>query len=121
MVIVAVVLQVLLMLAFFFSGIGKIKGVKMQVDTFKHLGLPQWFRAATGWIALLGVVGLIVGFWHEGILAISALWLACIMLGAIFFHIRTKDPINKIVPAAVLLLLALVVAGLHAAAFTDLL
>jgi len=120
MTIVAVVLQVLLILAFFFSGVGKIKGVKMQVDTFTHLGLPQWFRVATGWIALLGVVGLIIGFWHAGIVAISALWLASIMLGAVLFHIRIKDPINKIIPAAILMLLALALAALHASAFTQL-
>ncbi|MCR8659803.1 DoxX family protein [Paenibacillus endoradicis] len=121
MTIVALVLQVLLILAFFFSGVGKIKGVKMQVDTFTHLGLPQWFRVATGWIALLGVVGLIIGFWYEGVLAISALWIACIMIGAVLFHIRTKDPINKIIPAAILMLLALVLAAFHVAAFTNLL
>lgn len=121
MTIIAIVLQVLLMLAFFFSGVGKIKGVTMQVDTFNHLGLPQWFRVATGWIALLGVAGLIIGFWHEGVLAISALWLACIMLGAVLFHIRTKDSINKILPAAVLMVLALVLAGFHAEAFMKLL
>lgn len=32
----------------------------MQVEAFAHLGLPQWFRIATGWIALAGVVGLIL-------------------------------------------------------------
>ncbi len=67
----------------------------MQVEAFTHLGLPQWFRIATGWIALAGVVGLIFGFWNEIILVLAALWIACIMLGAVLSHIRVKDPIGK--------------------------
>ncbi|WP_211748776.1 DoxX family protein [Paenibacillus sp. Marseille-Q4541] len=121
MIIVSIVLQSLLILAFFFSGISKITGAKMQVETFSHLGLPQWFRFATGFIALAGVIGLIIGFWNEAILTIAALWLACIMLGAVLFHIRSKDPINKMIPAAVLMILALVLASLHLSSLTDLL
>ena len=119
--IVAIVLQSLLILAFFFSGVAKLAGAKMQVDTFTHLGLPQWFRFATGLVALVGVVGLIIGFWNEGVLAIAALWLACIMLGAVMFHIRSKDPIDKMIPAAMLMILALVLASLHFSAIKDLL
>jgi uncharacterized membrane protein YphA (DoxX/SURF4 family) len=118
--IIAIVLQSLMIFAFFFSGVGKITGAKMQVDTFRHLGLPQWFRVATGFIALAGVVGLIIGFWNEGVLALAALWLACIMLGAVLFHIRSRDPIGKMIPAAMLMILTLVLASLHFSAMTDL-
>lgn len=121
MTIVAIVLQCLLIFAFFFSGVSKITGAKMQVETFDHLGLPQWFRVATGWIALLGVAGLIFGFWNEAVLALAALWLASIMLGAVVFHIRSKDPIGKMIPAAMLMLLALLLASFHITAITDLL
>ena len=58
----------------------------MQVEAFAHLGLPQWFRIATGWIALAGVVGLIFGFWNEIVLVLAALWIACIML-ELYCHI----------------------------------
>ena len=117
--IVALILHLLIIFAFFFSGIGKLAGAKMQVDTFTHLGLPQWFRVLTGLIALAGVVGLIIGFWNEGVLAIAAIWLACIMLGAVLFHIRSKDPIGKMIPAAMLMILALVLASLHFSALTE--
>ncbi|WP_339318041.1 DoxX family protein [Paenibacillus sp. FSL R10-2734] len=120
MAIIALVLQCLLIFAFFFSGISKLAGAKMQVDTFSHLGLPQWFRVATGLIALVGVVGLIIGFWNEGVLAIAALWLACIMLGAVLFHIRSSDPIGKIIPAVVLMILALILACFHVSALLNL-
>lgn len=118
--IVTIVLQSLLAFAFFFSGASKLAGAKMQVDTFSHLGLPQWFRIVTGIVQVIGAAGLIVGFWKEGVLAIAALWLVCTMLGAVMSHIRAKDPIGKIVPAAVLLGLALVLASLNFSALTDL-
>jgi uncharacterized membrane protein YphA (DoxX/SURF4 family) len=120
MAILTLVLQCLLIFAFFFSGISKLAGAKMQVDTFTHLGLPQWFRVATGLIALAGVVGLVIGFWNEGVLAIAALWLACIMLGAVLFHIRSKDSIGKMIPAAMLMILALVLAIAHVSALSAL-
>ena len=59
MTIVALVLQCLLILHFLFK-CEQNCGSKMQVEAFAHLGLPQWFRIATGWIALAGVVGLIL-------------------------------------------------------------
>ncbi|HDR7915128.1 TPA: DoxX family protein [Bacillus wiedmannii] len=121
MTIVALVLQCLLIFEFFFSSVSKIAGAKMQVEAFSHLGLPQWFRIATGWIALTGVVGLIFGFWNEVILVLAALWIACIMLGAVLFHIRVKDSIGKMMPAAVLMILALIVAFVHSSAVIELL
>ncbi|HDR7794259.1 TPA: DoxX family protein [Bacillus luti] len=121
MTIVALVLQCLLIFAFFFSSVSKIAGAKMQVEAFTHLGLPQWFRIATGWIALAGVAGLIFGFWNEIILVLAALWIGCIMLGAVFSHIRVKDPIGKIMPAAVLMILAIILAVIHSSAVTELL
>lgn len=118
--IIALILQALLVFAFFFSAVSKLAGAKMQVDTFTHLRLPQWFRIATGLIGLIGVGGLIFGFWNKGILAAAALWLACVMLGAVLFHIRVKDPIGKIVPAAVLMILTLVLASFHFSALAEL-
>jgi len=121
MSIVALILHSLLIFAFFFSGASKIMGAKMQIDTFEHLGLPQWFRVGTGFIALIGVIGLIIGFWYEQVLVIAALWLACIMIGAILFHIRSNNPIGKLVPASILMILTLILASLHFSTLTNLL
>lgn len=85
----------------------------MQIETFEHLGLPKWFRQFTGVVALTGAIGLIIGFWYEGITGLAALWLASIMLGAILFHIRSKDKISQMVPAFVLMMLALILFGLN--------
>lgn len=113
MMVLSYLLQGVLIIAFFFSGMAKLTGAKMQVDTFEHLGLPQWFRLFTGVVAITGVVGLVIGFWNEGVLALAALWLACIMFGAILFHIRSKDKVSQMVPAFMLMTLALILLTLH--------
>lgn len=113
MSIAAMILQCFLIFAFFVSGLGKIAGAKMQVDTFRHLKLPQWFRVVTGILQLAGVAGLVVGFWNDAVLSLAALWTACIMVGAVLFHIRVRDPFGKMIGALVLLACALIVGLYH--------
>ena len=113
MTVISFLLQGLLIFAFLFSGIAKITGAKMQVETFEHLGLPSWFRVFTGIVAITGVIGLIIGYWNEDILIIAALWLAGIMLGAILFHIRSKDKVSQMLPAFMLMMLAVVLTVLN--------
>ncbi|MBH5319542.1 DoxX family protein [Paenibacillus sp. GSMTC-2017] len=108
MIIVTLILQCLLIIAFLFAGLSKLAGAKMQVESFKHLGLPQWFRVVTGIVALIGVAGLVIGFWNEGALFFAGLWISCMMLGAVLSHIRVKDSFSQMVGAILLLTLALV-------------
>ncbi|GGA24609.1 hypothetical protein GCM10010917_06850 [Paenibacillus physcomitrellae] len=89
-------------------------GVKTQIEAFKQLGLPQWFRIVTAIVQYIGVAGLIVGFWLPCIAGWSGVWLGITMLAAVFFHIKVKEPFSKAVPALVLALLALVLIWLNA-------
>jgi uncharacterized membrane protein YphA (DoxX/SURF4 family) len=99
----SIVLQILLGLAFLMSGFSKISGSKMQVDAFDHLRLPQWFRVVTGLVQLIGVVGLIVGIWVEGLAFWAGLWFAVIMFFALMAHIRVKDPVKALIAPFVLM------------------
>lgn len=107
------IFQGLLAFIFLASGMMKITGAKMQVETFQHLGLPQWFRFLSGIIVLTGVVGLIIGFWEEQLVPFAALGLAIVMFGAVLSHIRVKDSIKDMVPATVLMLLTLLLFSVH--------
>ncbi|MFC4775530.1 DoxX family protein [Paenibacillus sp. GCM10023252] len=111
--IVSIVLQVLLGLMFLLSAFGKLSGQKAQVDSFNHLGLPQWFRILTGSMQLIGAAGMIVGIWYADIAAIAGLWIGVIMLGAVISHLRAKDPIKAAIPGIVLFVLALAVVILN--------
>ncbi len=113
MLIFSVILQSFLILAFSISGMGKIAGMSLQVQVFKHLKLPQWFRLVTGIAQLAGVAGLAMGFWNKEVLTLAALWIACIMLGAILFHVRVKDPLKQYMAPIILMILSLISALLH--------
>ncbi|CAI6082749.1 DoxX family protein [Cohnella sp. JJ-181] len=108
----ALVLQILLIVAFAASGFTKVAGVKMQVDSFSKLGLPQWFRVVTGLLQLVGVAALVAGFWRDSWTAWGAVLIGAIMLGAVLFHVRAKDKFGAIAPALVLAALAIVLAAL---------
>lgn len=91
------------------TGFMKISGNKQQVEAFKHLNLPQWFRVVTGWVQLVGVAGLVIGFWNPGVTALAGLWLVITMLGAVIAHVRAKDPISQAIPAFILAILATII------------
>lgn len=95
MEILSIVLQSLLILAFFFAAAGKMMGTRMHVDNFNHWRLPQWFRIITGSLENLGVAALIIGFWEPSWVAAGALLLSVISIGGIITHIRAKDSFKQ--------------------------
>ncbi|MBO7746282.1 DoxX family protein [Paenibacillus sp. MWE-103] len=113
MAIMAIVIEILLALAFLGSGLSKAAGAKMQVESFNKLGLPQWFRVVTGLLQLVAVAGLVVGFWYASWSAWAAVGLAFIMVCGVIAHIRAKDAFGQMVPALVLAILAIVLACLQ--------
>jgi len=93
--IISFMLQCILCVSFLIAGIQKIGGHEERVDMFRNLKLPQWFRVVTGWVQLVGVVGLIIGFWLPWVVVIAGLWFAVTMLVAVLAHIRVKDPFSE--------------------------
>ncbi|WP_264737839.1 DoxX family protein [Cytobacillus firmus] len=109
MSIALLILQSLLTLLFILTGFSKLAGAKQQVEAFNHLKLPQWFRVVTGIVQLIGVAGLIVGFWYADFAAMAGLWLGITMLCAAIAHFRVKDSFSKAVPALILMVIAFAV------------
>lgn len=105
--IAAIVLQVLLGLAFLMSGFGKVSGQKMHVDNFVRYRHPQWLRVVTGLLQLVSVICIVIGFWTTSWAAVGGLLLTVIMLGAILTHIRIKDTMKNTFPAILLFILPL--------------
>ena len=114
MSILSIVLQSLLTLYFAFSGVSKVAGVKYWADIFRNLGLPQWFRVVTGFVQLIGVTVLIIGYWYPGAIAWAGIWLGITMLMACLVHIRVKDPIGKTMPAFVFAVLIVILTIINA-------
>jgi len=99
MALLSIILQSLLVLYFAFSGGAKIMGAKYWVGIFEEIKLPQWFRVVTGYVQLIGVILLIVGYWVESTVLWAGLWLGITMILACFAHIRVKDSLGKTMPA----------------------
>src|SRR5690606_15142328 len=105
---IAMVLKGILIFMFFMLGMQKIVGHPMQVEIFKNLKLPQWFRIVTGWVQLVGVLLLVIGFWVNWMNVFAGIWLGITMLGAFISHLRIKDPIGKSMPAFVFCIISFV-------------
>jgi putative oxidoreductase len=97
-----IVAQVVLGLLFFLIGCMMIAGMKPLVENFRHFGYPQWFRVMTGSLEALGGAGLLIGIWIPVLAALASAGLALVMLGAVFTHVRVREPLKKSTPAIVL-------------------
>ncbi len=88
--------------ALFFVGGGgaKLAGIEQVHHSFAVLGLPLWFGYFIGTCEVLGAIALFV----RPLSALAAAGLACIMVGALYYHIN-YTPISQGVPAIVLLIL----------------
>lgn len=93
-----VVLQILLGLLFSISGLAKISGIKMHVEVFNHLRLPQWFRIVTGIIEFLSAASVLVGIWQTSWAAVGSFSLAIVAVGGVIAHIRVKDSFKQTFP-----------------------
>src|SRR6202162_886811 len=92
-------LQVLAALAFVAAGSGKLLGNPDMIALFDAIGIGQWFRYVTGSLEVLGALLLIV----PGKAAFGAVWLACVMAGAVVAHLTVLHT----APTAPLVLFAL--------------
>ena len=92
-------LQVLVALAFVAAASGKLLGSADMVALFGAVGIGQWFRYVTGSLEVLGALLLIV----PGKAAFGAVWLACVMAGAVVAHLTVLHT----APTAPLVLFAL--------------
>ncbi|MGP4082913.1 DoxX family protein [Pseudalkalibacillus sp. R45] len=105
--VISIILQSLLAAYFLFSGSAKVVGAKYWTDIFDELRLPQWFRAITGFVQLIGAAVLVIGYWYGWVVVWAGIWLGITMLMACLAHLRVKDPFGKTAPAIVFLVLVL--------------
>lgn len=101
------ILQIAAALAFLGAGAGKLSGAQPMVEVFAKIGMGQWFRYLTGFLEVLGAIGLLVprtAFY-------AAAMLAAVMVGAVGFHLAVLG--GSPVPSIVLLLLTAAIAYLR--------
>jgi len=85
---------------------------KNMNEEFSVYGLSGSFMKFIGFLKITLAILLIVGIWVPVASRPSAIGMAILMIGAIFMHVRAKDPPKKSLPAFTLLVLSLIVAFL---------
>jgi putative oxidoreductase len=100
------VLQVLLAVAFLYSGASKFVPHEIYwIELFAKIGIGQWFRYFIGGLEIICAILLLI----PRTSAIAAALLACIMAGAVLTHLFTlRDGYAAIFPGLPLLILMVV-------------
>jgi uncharacterized membrane protein YphA (DoxX/SURF4 family) len=87
-------------------GFAKVIRKKDKVELFQRFGYPIWFMIAIG----LGEVVTAIGLLFEPTRLIATLLSAIILIGAIFSHVRAREPKEAMAPAIVLVHLSIIFA-----------
>jgi hypothetical protein len=82
---------------------------KNMREEFAVYGLPPWFMGIIGFLKVLLAALLIAGVWIPWLSQPAAIGMAMLMLGAVVMHFKVRDPVQKSLPAFILLLLCLVI------------
>jgi len=111
MYVATIVLSVLLAVAFLGSGGLKVVGAKQSLKMRDQLRVGAQLWRVVGALEVAGGLGLVVGLVVPLLGIAAAVGLALLMVGGIGAHARAQD-LRNAGPAALLLVLAVVTAGL---------
>ena len=100
-VIVLWILQIMAAAAFLMAGGSKLAGAPMMVAVFEKVGGGQWFRYLTGFLEVVGAIGLFLPRYSF----YAALLLAAVMVGAIITHLTILGG-SPVAPIVLLLLVS---------------
>ena len=78
---------------------------------FRQYGLSNLLQNIIGAVKISLATILILGIWHEELLAISSLFMAFLMICAQYFHFKVNNRWQKFIPSIALLILCLFIAA----------
>lgn len=105
------VLQITLATSIFFVWVVRYENI---VEEFKTYRLPDWLRDSVGILKLSFAVMLLMGIGSPSLAVIGGSGLAFLMLCAISTHVRVRNPLPKMLPALVVLIVSFGVVGMNA-------
>jgi hypothetical protein len=85
---------------------GNAQTLKQEFEVY---GLPSWMLYVVGFIKVGLSLLLIASIWFPEVEDIAAIGLALMLTGSIIMHLKIKDPLLKSFPAALFLVLCLVI------------
>jgi len=78
-------------------------------EEFAAYGLPPLAMYLVGTLKVGAALCLIAGIWWSSLVFPAALLIAILMVGALAMHVKIHDPVQKSLPAVVLLLISVVI------------
>lgn len=72
-------------------------------EEFTAYGLPLWSFYAIGFIKISSAILLLLGLWKPFLVFPAALVVSFMMVGALWMHIKVRDPVKKLLPALIML------------------
>jgi len=72
-------------------------------DEFAAYGLPSWSMGVIGTLKMLCAASLVAGIWVPQLVQPSAALLGMLMLGAFVMHLKVSDPMQRSMPALLML------------------
>ena len=79
---------------------------------FANYGLPNWSVYLIGGLKTTAALALILGLHFESLIVPFASLLGLLMLGALFMHFKVKDPLEKSIPALLMLVVCITIIAL---------
>jgi len=79
-------------------------------EEFAAYGLPTGSVYVVGGLKVGVALAMIAGLWFPVVVVPAALLLAALMLGALAMHVKIRDPLQKSIPALLMLALAVSIA-----------
>lgn len=114
MSIVIAALSLLLTVAFLGAAGLRIAGAPSVRSADARLGVTRPLDRTIGALELAAGAGLIVGFWFRPLALATSIGLVLLMVCAVAFHLRARDPAKELAPPAALGIAAVVNATLLA-------
>ena len=72
-------------------------------EEFAAYGLPGWAMYVVGGLKVAAALLLIVGLWAPAVIVPTAVLICALMLGALAMHVKVGDPLQKSLPALLVL------------------
>ena len=80
------------------------------VEEFQVYGLPVWSVYVLGTLKVILAILLIAGIWYPVLKWPASVGLAVLLTGSVFMHFKIGDPLVKSFPAALFLVMCLIIA-----------
>ncbi len=105
-----IALQTFVAASIFFVWVVRYANIILE---FEQYGLPGWLRDMVGIVKMTFALMLLIGIERERFAVAGGIGIAILMAGAVFTHLRMKNPIFKMLPALLLLTLSAIIAGIN--------